>query len=155
MIKLGKIVTDKVSGLKGMLTHYIIDMSHNVNYIFQPRGLNPSDGQPLKSTWLDTKRIEGGVEEEVILPLELLGTEAKDTASGYKGTIISLTYHENGCIHAGLKAKGKTSDGSSIDAVEFDIRRLEGPALKKMTEDALKESVKEKPSPIKRPERRY
>lgn len=155
MLKLGTIVKDKVSDVKGMLTHYIIDMSKNENYIFQPKGLNPQDGQPLKSTWLDGARIVDGEQADVQLPLEILGTEAKDKASGYKGTIIALTLHINGCVHASLKAKGKNPDGSTIDAVDIDIRRLKGDAIKQLTPKELKESEKTKPSPVTIPKRKY
>lgn len=156
MLKLGTIVTDTVSQMKGMLTHYIIDTSLNENYIFQPKGLNPKDGQPVKSTWLDEKRIKDGVKDaNVALPFNILGTQATDKASGYEGTIIQLTLHINGCVHATLKAKGKTEEGNSIDSVEIDIRRLKGPQIPKLTKSALEKSKVNKPSPAFKPERRY
>lgn len=154
MLKLGTMVSDIATGIKGMLTHYVIDMSENENYVFQPHSLD-LDGQPTKPVWLDEKRIKGAVKENINLPLEILGTNATDRATGYKGMIIMLTYHENGCVHGTLKAKGTNSQGSSIDTVDIDIRRLEGPAIKKMTEKQRKDSKIKKPSPSTKPLRKY
>jgi hypothetical protein len=152
ILKLGTIVLDSVTGLKGMLTHFNTDMSHNQNYLFQPQKLNPETGQPVDTYWLNSERIPLATEVEAELPLNLIGTEAEDTASGYKGTVIGLCLHLNGCVHAELKAKGVTKKNNEpIKAIDVDIRRLKGKAIEPMTEKAFEKSKKDKPSPQFKP----
>lgn len=154
ILKLGKMVTDTITKTTGMLTHLIIAMGGNQEYIFQPHGLNPKNHKPVDTTWLTKDRIAGlsGDEpefEELDVPLELLGTQAEDTASGFKGSIIMLVYHINGCMHASLKPEGVVKEtGATIDPCDFDIRRLAGEKIKPLEEKELKQSIKQTPSPI-------
>ena len=148
MIKLGTMITDKVTGIKGMLTMYQVDISDNKHYLFQPAVLNPEDRQPAKSFWVTEKRVIGGEETTVVLPLEILDTQVEDKATGFNGTAIALYYHLNGCIHIEIKPKGiieKT--GESIKPVEFDIRRLKGIAIKEMDSNEFEKSKVKTPSP--------
>ncbi len=156
ILKLGSLTTDTVSGAKGMLTHLQISLDSSRLYHFQPRGLNPEDHQPVEGVWLVENRLSGAAEDEVDLPLDVLGTQVTDRASGFKGTAITLVLHINGCVHLDVKPKGTLKrTGATIAAANFDIRRLEGPALKAMTEVELKRScaATPSPSPVRSPHR--
>jgi hypothetical protein len=148
MLKLGTNVTDTVTGIKGMLTHYDIDMGRNVHYMFQPGQLSPEDGQPVESFWINENRIEGGILKDVNLPLEVLGTQVEDIATGFKGTAIALRLHINGCVHFQVKPKGVIEKtGKSIGYTDFDIRRLKGDAIKQLSEEEIEKSERTHPSP--------
>ena len=148
MIKLGTIITDKVTEVKGMLTMYNVDINHNEHYLFQPSALNPETKEPIDTFWLTEKRIVGGETISVSLPLEILDTQVEDKATGFNGTAISLNYHLNGCVHVDVKPKGiieKT--GATIKVREFDVRRLKGLAIKELSDIELEKSKVENPSP--------
>jgi hypothetical protein len=149
IIKLGTKTRDKATGLKGMLTHYQVEMDHRAFYLFQPEGLNPEDGQPVKRLWLVPERLVDQVAtQEVELPLAVLGTEVRDAASGFEGTAIALCLHISGCVHVGVQPKGALrKTGGAVDNCDFDIRRLEGKAIKKITEAQRDTDQKQKPSP--------
>lgn len=149
MLKLGTFVKDKASKQEGMLTVYMTDESHNAFYCFQPKGLNPETMVPLDTIWLDPKRILDGQEDNhVELPLNLLGTEVEDIATGFKGTAISLFYYQNGCTHFEVKPTGVIEKtGETIKAKEFDMRRLRGEAITALSAEELQQSKLDKPSP--------
>ena len=152
VLKLGTIVTDKVTDLDGMLTIMSYDMDKNINYLFQPAGLNPKTHEPLDTFWVTEKRIINAIKSTVELPFEILDTQVTDKATGYKGTVISLYYYINGCVHVEVKPKGVIEEtGESIKAREFDIRRLKGDAIKELDEEELEVSKKKAPSPEARP----
>lgn len=154
ILKLGVMVTDKVSNIEGMLTHLTVDMEHNLMYIFQPKGLNPKTKQPVDRIWINSSRIIGAQEIEVDLPIDIIGTKAEDIATGFDGTIVSLDYHINGCVHVDIKPEGVLEEsGNTIDSCNFDIRRIRGEAIKPLDEKELAKSIKEKPSPEKMPSR--
>ena len=53
VLKLGTVCTEKATGLKGTITHWLIDMGQRIDYLFQPNGLlNPEDGMPVKKIML-------------------------------------------------------------------------------------------------------
>lgn len=150
MIKLGTPVTDKASGLEGMLVHMQVQSSLARFYNFQPRGLNPETGAPLKRYWITPDRVIGGIEiPDPALPLAALGTQATDNASGFHGTVTAITLHINGCVHASICHKGvQPKSGEAIDDQDFDLRLLTGPAIPVFTEAELEKSHQEKPSPM-------
>jgi hypothetical protein len=149
MKKLGTIVTDSATGLKGMITQFEHRMGGQQYYLLQPRALNPKDGEPVKQVWLDEPRITNGIDVPLpeYWPLEILGTHVEDEASGYAGMAIAICQHISGCIHVNVQSKGQQETGAAIDACNFDIRRLSGAALKKLSETERMASQKEKPSP--------
>jgi len=148
MFKLNTSVTDKATGIKGRLTHKHVSLSGNESYIFQPKGLNPETLQPLKPEYIAASRIDGGTLEEDLMPRQILGTEVEDEASGFKGMAIGLTEHTNGCVHVLVQPKGTIpKTGEMIDPADFDIRRLKGKAIPKMTQKAKDESRRTTPSP--------
>jgi hypothetical protein len=148
MFKLGTIVTDSVSGTRGMLTHVMCAMNASLQYVYQPSALHPKTLQPVSRVLLNPARVEGGEEIEVEIPLHLLGTQAEDLATGFQGTIVELVMHINGCIHVEIKPSGTNPEtGSTIEAHEFDLRRLKGDAIEPLEGEALEQSRKNKPSP--------
>jgi len=149
ILGLGQMVTDTASNIKGMLVIFQMDMSNNQNYLFQPSALSPETRMPVKSFWIDKNRILGGNEEEVELPLEVLGTHVEDKATGFNGTAVAFSYHLNGCTHFGVKAKGVIEKtGESIGLIDFDIRRLKGDAIKELSKEEFENSKKQTPSPV-------
>lgn len=147
-LKLGTIVTDTISNVPGMLTHLMINMTGNREYLFQPKSINPKTMKPASVIFVDEGRISGGEFIDIQPPVDILGTKAEDVATGFKGKITGLTYHINGCLHVDVKPEGISEEtGSTIEACDFDIRRLKGPALKKLTEEDLQLSRVQTPSP--------
>lgn len=145
---LGKMVEDTVTKTKGMLTHMLLTMGGDVQYIYQPRGINPATGIPVDKIMIHSSRVKGGEEQETDVPMQILGTEAEDIATGYKGTIIGLVYHLDGCLHVEIKPAGILESGDTIGAQEFDIRRVKGKSIKSLSDKELKESIKKTPSPM-------
>lgn len=151
MIKLGTEVTEKATGLAGMLIHMMIYSNGNRFYNFQPRGLNQETGAPLKRFWVAPDMILGGevVPDPDNLQLEVLGTQVVDAASGFMGTASAITLHINGCIHVEVQPAGtQLKTNERIVAQEFDIRLLRGSAIKPMSEAALEDSQRTNPSPV-------
>lgn len=153
ILKLGQMVTDNVTGIKGMLTMYSEDMDNNVLYLFQPSKLNPETKEPVDRYWLSKSRVDAE-DYKVELPLHILGTVVEDKATGFKGVAISIYYHISGCVHIEVKPKGLLENtGQSIKALEFDLRRLKGEAIVELSEAELEESKVKKPSPESYPSR--
>lgn len=142
-------VTDSATGLLGRLVHLIIETGDVRHYNFQPRGLNPKTGQPVDRFWIQPCRIlnvDSAVERE--LPVEVIGTEVTDDASGFTGKAISVILHPSGCVHVGVQPAGKLGEtGGKIDSCDFDIRRISGPAVPKFTPEELAREERRAPSP--------
>jgi hypothetical protein len=150
--KLGVTVTDNASSIKGILTIFSLDMGGGKLYGFQPAGLNPSTKEPISQFWLSENRISDSEMVDIDIPVHVLGSQVEDSTTKFKGMAIQLYYHLNGCVHIEVKPKGIIKEtGESIKAVEFDIRRLKGIMIKKLSEKELVVSRKEKPSPEIKP----
>ncbi len=152
VIKLGTEATGIASGIKGMVTHLFMDIDQRVRYYFQPRGLSPETGQPIPGAWVPANRLsvynDQSCCENVRLPVEALGTIATDTASGFTGMVISVTLHISGCVHLLLQpAKTLEKTGAAVESCDFDIRRLTGKAIPKLTEAERQADQTAKPSP--------
>ena len=149
IIKLGQIVTDKFTETTGMLMCFNIDTIGNELYLFQPKQISPKTLAPVGVFWLTADRLGEVLKEKVELPTEILGTIVVDEATSFKGSVIDITYHLNGCVHVNIKAAGIIPEtGSTIDTYEVDYRRLSGEFVNKMTEAEVTKSKKEKPSPV-------
>jgi hypothetical protein len=150
MIKLGTNVKDRSTNQEGMLTLMQVEQNENIYYYFQPRGTSPKTGEPLEGRWIVDSSIEGGVTVvPPYLPVDILGSHAKDNASGYEGVITSLRLHINGCVHVSLQSQQILEETGTVPlSVDFDIRRLSGEKIDKMTEEELEESKIARPSPI-------
>lgn len=152
LLKLGAIVRENISNLDGMLTHVIIYIGGNIEYMFQPRGINPRTMKPIDMILVQGARIVGGKYEEINVPIEILGEKAEDIATGFKGKVTSIIYHINGCLHISIKPEGIVkSTGSPIDSVEFDIRRVKGLKFKPLSEKEMEVSKEKTPSPMSIP----
>ncbi len=152
MIKLGTPVKDSASQLDGMVVHMQIQAGGNSFYNFQPKGLSPETGQPLKRFWCAAARIVGGVEvpepKALTAARAVLNTEVEDISSGFKGIAIAITLHISGCVHVSVKPPGlQAKSGESIAEDDFDIRLLRGPAIKPLSDEELTESTAKHPSP--------
>jgi hypothetical protein len=150
MIKLGSIVTDVATGLKGMLILYQVSMDGSRQYVMQPEGLDRETCQPVKPIWLVPTRISGGeIIPEPDLSTQILGTQVEDEATGFSGTAIDVLLFMSGCLHVTVQPKGKLDKtGASVQPHDFDILRLKGKAIVPMTEPQKEERKKEKPSPM-------
>jgi len=146
LLKLVSPVTDSVTGLDGVLTHANVYNGNVVEYVFQPKSLNKISGQPAGIAFVYDNRIKGDW-EDVDVPIDLIGKDAEDTGTGFKGKIAAFTYHMNGCIHAAIKPPGLNKDGEMFATSEFDIRRLKIEGIKKKIEKVIKKEQVEKPSP--------
>lgn len=152
--KLGSITTDPASGIKGMLTHVLFETAvRPMYYLFQPEGLSPEDGQPVRAHWLISEKITANTPTaDIDLPLEVIGTQARDLASGFAGTVVSLTLHISGCVHVAIQPKGALKKtGAKADSCEFDIRRCAGPAIPVLTAGYVERDRKARPSPSHTP----
>lgn len=150
ILKLGTIVKDIPTGVKGMLTIASIDMDKNITYVFQPCSLNPTTGQPSDRIIVTEARLKNAENQMIDLPVEILGSIVEDKATNFRGTAISLDYHISGCVHFDVKPKGLIKKtGCTIDTYNFDIRRLVGDKIPALDEEKLEESKKSTPSPEK------
>lgn len=150
MKALGSIVTDTATGNDGMVTHLQIEMGGARFYSFQPRGLNPETGSPVESTWVVPDRLTGGDDEpEPELPLNVLGTLVTDEASGFSGIATGICLHISGCVHVTVQPRGKlTKTGAAPRSESFDIRRLVGDSIKRMTKQQRAADQAARPSPV-------
>ena len=155
MFKLGKKVTHVPSGLSGGLTHYTVSGTpdnHTGWYIFQPGLLDKETGQPLDKIVAAEGVIKGGeVDNNIEIPVDILGSFAKDKITGFSGNVSELTVHINGCIHATVQPSGVDINGKMRKSAEFDLRSLEGKMIPQMNEEQTLESKKKKPSSCERP----
>jgi hypothetical protein len=150
VIRPGAVCTDIASGLEVTVTHWFIDMNHTFTYLTQPKGVNPEDGQPLDKVYLCGARLQHKPKDmvEVDIPVEILGSQVEDKATGFKGMGIELIQHINGCFHVVIQPKGVAKKTKQpIRRNEFDIRGCKGPKIPKLTEKQKKKSEKDKPSP--------
>lgn len=147
MLKLGTLVFDRATGLRGTLMSACISGDGKCYYTFQPQGLS-AEGDTAPRAGLDESRIMDGKQADTDPPLDLIGTEAQDTVTGYKGVITHLVYHVNGCVHAVVVAKGKNKKtGGMNEDKEFDLRMLKGKSIEKLNAAELAASRKKNPSP--------
>jgi hypothetical protein len=156
VLKTGIMVSDNIVGIGGMITHLVINIGGNKEYIFQPTGLHPDTKDPVEKIWLQEERISGGVFEEIEVPMEIMGTKGTDIATGFTGKIIGFIYHLGGCLHVEIKPEGVSKKtGNSYPAHEFDIRRVTGPAIKEMSVTELDTDKVKNPSPESKGKRRH
>lgn len=148
MFKLGTVVRDSVTGLKGMLTHLQLE-GDGPMYLFQPHGLNPKTQEPVDEFWIAPNRVLKGQQiREPYLARDVLGTEVEDAGSGFKGIAVAVVLHINGCIHIDVQPPGRVAEtGARIKRHNFDIRRLKGNAIKPMSEVERAVDEQRRPSP--------
>jgi len=150
VVKLGTVCTDKATGLTGTLTHWIYDMGHRHDYLFQPQGINSDDGQPLGKLFLELARLVLPPDsmETIDVPEEILGSQVTDKASGFSGMAVNFVRHINGCFHVTIQPSGvlpKTN--GPVRKAEFDLRGCSGEKIIEMTEAERAQSQVKNPSP--------
>jgi hypothetical protein len=149
-LKLGSVCTDRATDIKGTITHWILDTGRRIDYLFQPPGTNPEDGQPIMKIVLELERLETTKDqfEVVEVPFDILGSIVTDKASGFTGTAVSFIRHINGCLHVTIQPSGvlpKTR--APIHRAEFDLRGCVGKMIPKLTPKQLEKSIEKHPSP--------
>jgi hypothetical protein len=150
-IRIHTVCTDKATELQGTITHWKINGSNQVNYLFQAEGLNPENGHPLDAIYLDEARLilpEGDHYEETNVPMEILGTEVTHTASGFKGSATSFVMHPHGCFHVHIQPKGrlKKTNGPT-EQCHFALIACSGEKIPKLTPEEKKVQTRDHPSP--------
>lgn len=150
VIKLGSPCRDKATGLKGAVTHWLYDMGHRIDYVFQPKGLNEETGQPVDILVLEAERLEISPKcfELAEIDEDILGSQVTDEMTGFKGMAVGFVRHTHGCFHVQIQPKGRLPKSNDpVKKREFDLRFCTGKKIKKMKPDELEKSTKEKPSP--------
>jgi hypothetical protein len=145
---LGKPISDKATGIKGRATHIQLSANLEPYYLFQPHGINPETGQPVRSQWIEETRVVDGIRKEYEVPIDIIGSSVTDVASGLTGVVTHITIHIGGCVHCLVQPQGTLKKtGDMIDAVDVNIRLLEGEMVPKFTDDEFEADKKKKPSP--------
>lgn len=150
VIKLGTVCKDKATCLTGTLTHWLINMDQQVTYLFQPKGINPENGQPVGKIRMEQARLEIPEDsyEEIEVPFEIIGSIVTNKASGFSGTAVSFIRHVNGCFHVAIQPRGVLSrTNSPIQQNEFDLRECRGEKIIELTPTEKKRSETTYPSP--------
>jgi hypothetical protein len=149
-IKLGTRATDSATKIKGTLTHALVLPEGRILYQLQPKGLDDETKQPLRSILMPLERVKEGLKDDdfhtIDVPLDILGSEVEDVPSTFKGTAVSLVYFINGCFHVEIQPAG-IAKGAPIATQDFDVRRLKGKNIPKLTEEKKAESQVKKPGP--------
>lgn len=149
ILKLGTIGCDKATGLTGMLTHCHIYSSMDTRYLFQPNGINRETGRPVRRLAINSHRFSPWVFEDVEVPVEVIGTQVTDDASGFTGIATSFIRHVNGCLHVVVQPPDRLSKSNEpYPEMEFDLRQCSGEAIKEMSETEKRESKLTAPSPM-------
>ncbi|MFA5745160.1 MAG: hypothetical protein WC887_03030 [Candidatus Paceibacterota bacterium] len=153
VLKFGTEYLDKATELKGTLTHWILNMGGEVQYLFRPKGLD-EEGQPIKQLFLCAERLDVQENdfETVEVPFDILGTICTDKASGFTGMAVQFIRHINGCFHIQVQPAGMLK-GGPISNNDFDIRELTGDKIPVLTEKE-KEEIPLSPSEHPRREMR-
>lgn len=151
VLKLGTVCKDVATELTGTLTHWYLNMAKTVEYLLQPKELNPDDGQPVKRLILEAERLQVIEDdfEEVEVPFDILGSIVTSKSSGFTGTAVCFVRHMNGCFHVSIQPKGllpKTK--CPIKPAEFDLRDCEGEKIPMLTPLEKKKSEADHPSPM-------
>lgn len=122
---LGLTATDKVSNFTGVISLVSFDLYGCVQFVLTP----PVDdkGQAIEGRWFDVTRLDIANKKAVIpCPkfnsdefIAVLGLEAKDTVTGFKGVVSSVGFnlfgHEQFTLTPKTEDNGKCSEGGWFD----------------------------------------
>lgn len=142
MVKLGTPVKDSVTEVEGEIEFAVISSSSEIYYYFRPKGMQ-SNGKLYDSIMVTEARLTNIKTIDTEVPMEIMLKTVTDRNSGYKGKVISLVVHQNGCIHAVVQAKAN-KDGTIPDNIERSILCLSGSCINNKTVSSIVESVKGK-----------
>lgn len=152
MIRPGSEAFDPVTGFKGYVTHWYVELDGTRGAVFQPSGTLP-DSTPHESYTVHPMRLTRvTLTPEIYLPLELLGQEVTHKITDIKGTVLALAVHSTGCVHLELQPKGTTKDGKKHKVRNFEINECKGhPLLDHKTQAQIDAERAETPSPMDYP----
>lgn len=122
---LGHIATDRITGLKGVITAV-------AEFLYGPMRLEltPSktaEGRPQDPMWLDEPRLKIGKVHTKVKDIPVvvgLGAEAEDPMTKFKGVVTGRFTFLNGCVRCEVTPKALTKDGKPIEPAAFDEGRL-------------------------------
>lgn len=147
--KLGIPNMDLFSSVAGSAVFASIRGDGSQTVWFQPRGEGDEKTGELPDCYnLDPARLKDQTMEEVEIPDDVIGTEAEDEVTGFRGTISRIIVHQTGCVHLEIQPAGALPNGALKPAYNFSILRLMGKALPKKTKAEVKKEKKTKPSPF-------
>lgn len=128
LIKMHTMCKDTATGLEGTVTAAEVHKDGSVDYIFTPKGLSPETMLPLSRIHLHSWRLTVKPEDFEMkeIPTDMIGNTVTHTISGYKGMVIGIVVHLNGCIHYVLQAEGRTKDLNPVKVIEVDPRSCDG-----------------------------
>ena len=149
VLKLGTFNTDTATGLKGMITHWQYGLDGFVRYLLQPKALNPETGLPVDKINLEKERFKDQSQiENIEVPVEILGSQVTDNASGLTGTAIAFVRHNTGCFHVVIQPAGVIKKTNQcIDRTDVALTQCSGPKIKVMTAAQTKTEETKRPSP--------
>ncbi len=150
-VRLNTVCTDIATGIEGTITHWLYNMSGEITYVLQPKGINSKSGLPVSRLNLELARLKVPAKgfEEVDIPNEILGTEVEDVATGFRGMAVAFIRYINGCFHIVIQPAGLLAENNSpFPKAEFAIQGCKGPKIPELTPEAKKVVDAERPSPI-------
>ena len=154
VIALDADVEDKATREKGQVTHVRVGIGAGTTwYCVQPKRLDQKKKIPSEAMWAEEGRLvtKDSNWVDIEMPVEMIGTEVTEKASGFKGLCVGLITHHGGCVHAEVQAPGRDEDGKLIKLQDFDILRLKGEKVPKFTPKEAEQRKKDKPSPAGHP----
>lgn len=122
---LGHIATDRITGLKGVITAV-------AEFLYGPKRLELSpnkvvDGKPLDPMWLDEPRLKIGKVHTKVKDVPVvvgLGAETEDPMTKFKGIVTGRFTFLNGCVRCEVTPKALNKDGKPVEPAAFDEGRL-------------------------------
>lgn len=152
VIKIHTLCVDSATKLEGRVTHWKINMDEQIGYLFQPAGLNPEDGQPVRAVYLEPARLvlpkDTDCYEQAEVPVEILGTQVTHDASGFTGTATAFVRHPHGCFHVYIQPAGRLKKTNGpIDEANFALTGCSGEKIIPQTAAEKKAEEIKKPSP--------
>lgn len=125
-IMLGDFVKDTVTGFSGVAMSDAEYMYNCRRILVQPRGLK--DGAVQGSEWFDDCQLEFVEKTGLkIVPLVThsikLGDTVADTLTQFKGKVVAINNHANGCVRIGVHA-GRLKDSLPQDEHFIPVQQL-------------------------------
>lgn len=123
MIVLGTVVTDSITGFKGMAVSRTEFQHSCVRIRVQPTTLT-ADGKIPDDVVLDELQLKENDPSTTPDLSELLGTGDTDVVTGISGTIVSRTTYMFAGPRVFIQPKGMSEEGKSLEGVVVDEPQL-------------------------------
>ena len=120
-VQLGKVVTDSITGFKGVAVLRTEFLHACVRVGLQPKALK--DGIPQERVYFDEKQIKENEAIPTPAPNKWLGKRATDSVTGVKGTVTAVTTYLYMAPRIVITQKG-TFEGKTLEVVECDEAQL-------------------------------